>query len=283
MNSRELYQKLDKEFELDRCRDDWSEMKFNEFISNNFKRRYMGILVDNSEEIESVFTSVFPSDHVLNTVLKRERQNILLFTHHPMIWDIRNAPNAFVDMNTKLLQGFKEKKDSIYTLHVPLDKNGKYSTAVNLAEALGIVEKEEFFEYFGVNVGIIGSTELNTVEQLAEKTASIVGHKVKLWKYGNDQIKDNKIALVAGGGNIDSVHQELHGLGVNTVITGVTALNNHSRKAHETAKEKGINIIGATHYSTEKFACIAMCNYFWNYLGLSSEFIEDKPVLADME
>ena len=37
-----------------------------------------------------------------------------------------------------------------------------------------------------------------------------------------------------------------------------------------------------THYSTEKFACIALCDYF-EELGLNCEFIEDNPVLEDIE
>lgn len=282
MYSKELYRKLDRDFDLDKCKDNWSEMNFNEFISDNFKKRHMGILADNSEKIKFVFTSVFPSDYVLNNILKSEKQDVLLLTHHPMIWDIRNAPNVFININPKLLQEFKERRNSIYSLHVPLDRNGKYSTATTLAKALGVVKKGEFYEYFGVNVGIIGSTKLKTPEELADKTASVVGHKVKLWKYGDNEIKGRKVALIGGGGNDVKAIEEIAQSGINAFVTGVTILNDHSRKAHETAKEKGINIIGATHYSTEKFACIAMCRYF-EKLGLSCEFIEDTPVLEDME
>jgi hypothetical protein len=39
--------------------------------------------------------------------------------------------------------------------------------------------------------------------------------------------------------------------------------------------------LGGTHYSTEKFACMAMTKYF-EKLGLPSEFIEDAPGLADL-
>ena len=42
-----------------------------------------------------------------------------------------------------------------------------------------------------------------------------------------------------------------------------------------------INVLGGTHYSTEKFACISMVDYF-KKIGLSSNFIEDKPVMKDM-
>ena len=64
-------------------------------------------------------------------------------------------------------------------------------------------------------------------------------------------------------------------------MTGITAKNDHSRKAHEFAEKNNLNLLGGTHYSTEIFACIAMIDYF-KKLGLSSEFISYKPVMEDM-
>jgi len=40
--------------------------------------------------------------------------------------------------------------------------------------------------------------------------------------------------------------------------------------------------LAATHYSTEKFACIAMTEYFTE-LGLPSEFIEGNNLKNDFE
>ena len=91
MKAIELYKKLDTDFELDHCKDDWAHMDFNEYISENFEKRYMGLLVDNTKEINSVYTAVFPSDLVLNEILEEKKENILLVTHHPMIWDIRKT------------------------------------------------------------------------------------------------------------------------------------------------------------------------------------------------
>lgn len=284
MKAEELYQRLEKDFDLEHCKEiDWSKMNFNEFISKNFKKRYKGVLLDNCEEIKFVCTTVFPSDEVLNKVLESKKQDVLVFIHHPMIWDIRKAPDIFTDINPKLFPKLKENRISIYALHVPLDKNGEYSTSYSLAKVLGITQEGEFYEYFGVKVGIIGRTELKTVKELVDKVDSVVNHKVKLWKYGSDEIKDGKVALIAGGGGSDvKALKEIDRLGINAFVTGVTILNEHSREAHDFAREKKINLIGATHYSTEKFACIAMCDYF-KKLGLPCEFIEDKPVLEDIE
>lgn len=281
MDAKKLYKKLDEDFELDQCKDDWSRMDFNEYISDNFKQRYMGILLDNSQEINSVYTAVFPSDHILNKILKLRKEGVLLITHHPMVWDI-TSPQIFLDINPKLLPKLKQQSISIYTIHVPLDKNGKYSTTTSLAKALEVVPEGEFYEYFGVKVGIYGKTDLKTPEDLAHKFSTIVGHETKLWKYGSDEIKNHNVALIAGGGNEIDIIQEVVELGINTYVTGITALNDYSQKVHEFEKEKGINVIGGTHYSTEKFACMALCKYFQK-LGLSCEFIKDEPLLEDLE
>ena len=58
-------------------------------------------------------------------------------------------------------------------------------------------------------------------------------------------------------------------------------MNEYSRETHEFEKENGINLLGGTHYSSEKFAPMKMCQYF-NKLGLPSEFIDDKPDLYDL-
>ncbi|MFX1454424.1 MAG: Nif3-like dinuclear metal center hexameric protein [Promethearchaeota archaeon] len=281
MIAQKLYKKLDKDFELDKCKDDWKYLDYNKYISKKFKKRYMGIYLDNSKEIERIFTAVFPSDLILNKVLELNEENILIVTHHPMVWDITKK-EIFENVNLELLPELKKRKISMYTMHVPLDKNGEYSTTTNLARALDIIPEGEFCEYFGVKVGIYGKTNLKTPEELANKLSSAIGHRTKLWKYGSDDIKNQKVAVVAGGGNEIYIVQEVLDLGINTYVTGITALNDYSKEVHTFEKENQLNIIGGTHYSTEKFACIALCKYFEN-LGLSCEFLEDKPVLEDMD
>lgn len=281
MDAKTLYRKLDKDFELDQCKDDWTGMDYNEYISANFKQRYMGILLDNSQEINSVYIAVFPSDHILKEILDLRKEGVLLITHHPMVWDI-TTPQVFLDINPKLLPKLKQQRVSIYTIHVPLDKNGEYSTTVSLAKALDIAPEGEFYEYHGVKVGIYGKTDLKTPEELADKFSTIIGHETKLWKYGTDEIRDQNVALIAGGGNEIDIIQEIVDLGINTYVTGITALNDYSQNVHEFEKEKGINVIGGTHYSTEKFACMALCKYFQE-IGLNCEFLEDEPLLEDLE
>jgi len=47
------------------------------------------------------------------------------------------------------------------------------------------------------------------------------------------------------------------------------------------AREKKISILAAGHYSTEKFALMAMCRFF-EERGLEAEFIGETPNLTDL-
>jgi len=283
MNVQKLYQKLDKDFELEKLTDDWKEMDFNDYVSENFKKRYMGLVLDNSREVNKVYTAVFPDKKILGRILSSGEKDVLLFVHHPMIWDISASP-VFKNISKDYLRKLKENRISLYNLHAPLDKNGQCSTSMCLAKALDIIPIGEFAQYFGVMAGVIGKTSCRTAEELARKTGLVVGHKVKLWLYGSREIKEEKVALGAGG-NFPEEISEIAGLGINTFVTGITRLNKFylpSLELHRLAKENKVNIISATHYSTEKFACIAMAEYF-KKLGLPAEFIEGEPDMNDLE
>ncbi len=283
MKTSQLYKKLEKDFINSDLSDDWAKYmeSVQDFLSDNFKKRSMGLVCDFAKEINKVYTAVFPSYKVMKEILAKNETDIMLFVHHPSIWDIRKAPEVFQQMDRKLLKEFKKRRISIYNLHVPLDNFGKYSTGASLAKALDFKVKKPFAKYYGGIDGVICSTNLKDAQNLKKKLEVVIGHKASLYKYGTNKIKNGKVAIITGGGNSAEHLKEVASEEVNTFITGITAINEHSQKAHNFAREHKINILGGTHYSTEKFACIAMCDYF-KKIGLPSEFIEDKPVLEDI-
>ena len=283
MKAIQLYQHLEKDFITPKISDEWTQCvnPIANFLSDNFKERSMGIVCDFAAKISKVYTAVFPTKKIMQKTLDDGTQDAMLFVHHPCIWDIRKALKVFQSMDKRLLQQFKDKKISIYNLHTPLDNFGEYSTSVTLAKALRIKIEKPFAPYFGALCGVLGKTNLATVQNLRGKFQEAIGHKVSLYSYGDNDIKYGAVAVVAGGGNEVDILKEIYKAGVNTFITGITVKNDHSEKAHESAKKHRINVLGGTHYSTEKFACIAMVDYF-KKIGLSSEFIEGEPVIEDM-
>ncbi|MDD4415084.1 MAG: Nif3-like dinuclear metal center hexameric protein [Oscillospiraceae bacterium] len=284
MKALELYEKLKKDFIKDSIKDvDWAKRMPNldKYLFPAFKQNGgIGLMCDFTTEIEKVYTTVFLSEKVLSKILNDNVTNAMLFSHHPTNWDLKEH-NGNYAADEKLIAKLKERNISIYILHHPLDNFGKYSTCRTLADKLNIVIEKPAFLYFGAMCGVIGTTECDTVSELHERYTGVVGHKTSLCLYGNDNLKGEKIAICPGGGNIKEVAEEMLDNNVRTLITGVTIVNDYSRGIHEFEKENEINLLGGTHYSSEKYAPMAMCEYF-NDLGLPSEFIDDEPDLFDL-
>ena len=283
MRAIQLFKQLEDDFITQEMSDEWAKYMNSvvDFLCDNFIKRSMGLVCDFTTEINRVYTAVFPSADVMQKVLEDGTQDAMLFVHHPSIWDIRKAPEIFQQMDRKLLQQFKDRRISIYNLHVPLDNFGKYSTSVTLAKALFIKPENAFAPYFGAMAGVFGKSNCTTVQDLKNKFQEIVKHEVSLYNYGDNEIKDSTVAIIAGGGNDVDMLEEISKARVNTFVTGITVKNEYSSKAHIYAEKRGINILGGTHYSTEKFACMSMVDYFTKF-GLSSEFIKNEPVMEDM-
>jgi putative NIF3 family GTP cyclohydrolase 1 type 2 len=283
MKATQLYQQLEKDFITSEMSDKWAEYMgpVDDFISDNFKERSMGLVCDFAIEINHVYTAVFPSRKIMQKILDDGAQDVMLFVHHPAIWDIRKAPEVFHSMDRELLQQFKDRRISIYNLHVPLDNYGEHSTTVTLAKALGVKPEKSFAPYYGALCGVFGLIDAVTAQDLKNKFKEAVGHEVSLYDYGDNKIMNQMVAVVAGGGNDIDILEDVHKAGVNTFVTGITIKNEHSQKVHEFAKKNKINVLGGTHYSTEKFACQSMVDYF-KKAGLPAEFIDDQPAMEDM-
>lgn len=283
MKSNALYDQLEKDFVLPGMTDDWTQSmgSLSDLVTPQFKARSIGLVCDFAQHVITVRTAVFPSEKVMANVLDEGIEEAMLFCHHAATWDLRRAPEVFTPIDRNLLEGFKTKKISIYVLHVPLDHYGKYSTSVTLAQSLGIVPEKAFAPYFGGTCGVIGSGKIKSTLELKKTLEGIVGHSAALYEYGDPTIANGKIACIAGGGNSVGFLKEIASEGVNTLVTGISAVNAHSQAAHNFARENLINILGGTHYSTEAGACRALCEYF-EVLGLPSRYVDDDPVFEDM-
>lgn len=205
----------------------------------------------------------------------------MLFVHHPCVWDIRRAPNVFYQMDSALLNEFKRRRIAIYVLHVPLDHFGHYSTSVTLARALRIERHRPFCEYRGALAGVFGTTSCKTVAHLRAACVAAVGYDVAVYAYGTPRIANGAVAVVAGGGLEQIVLDDMINHNVRVLITGVSARTAYAAPMHAYARKNGITVIGATHYSTEKFACEAMTAYF-AAAGVPAVFVPGEPLMDDL-
>ena len=285
MKADELYARLSEDFEIEKYKDAWGPfLELSEFINPEFKKRWIGVMLDNANVIEKVYTAVFPDTPVLDRLLGSNKTDILLFSHHAMGYDPTLEGFPFHNIPVAYLKRLKKRRISFYVSHIPLDKNGPYSTSVNLAKALKLPVVSEFCEYLGCKVGVICETSYTRLADLALHVEKNIGHEVRVRQYGGETIEKGRVGIAAGGGCIDFVAREILALGLNTLLTGCTRpipSFEPNMEFHRIAEANGINLISATHYSTEKYACMAMTSYF-RELGLEAEFVEGTPCMEDM-
>lgn len=283
MKSKELYNKLKSDFIKKGITDlNWSARMTNldKYLHDDFKKCGMGLMCDFTERVDQVFTTVFLSDKILSKVLSYNVTNAMIFSHHPTNWDIAYH-NGNYAATEEYIDKLKDRNISIYVLHHPLDNYGEYSTCKTLADSINLKIERPAFLYCGALCGVIGTVNYMTIGELHAQYSKAMGHKTSLYQYGNENIQGERIAVCPGGGNAPFVINEMLSNDIRILITGVTIINDYSKETHKLEKENGINVLGGTHYSTEKFAPMKMCKYFGD-LGLTSEFVDDEPKLYDL-
>lgn len=282
MKSNELYNKLENDFIFEWITDDWWFLNLDKIpqTTENYKKRFMWIVFDFSENIDSVYTAVFPSDKVINEIIEKNIRNSMLFVHHPASWDPRRENSAFKNIPESLIEKMENNKISLYNLHSPLDNYSDFATSKTFCEALLLDEMWKFVNYEWWIVWIIANHSFSNLEELKLHFSKILWHQVWMIINWENDISWKKIWVVAGWWVDMCVMEEMKINNLETLITWVSFKNSFTEEALYFAKNNGINILSWTHYSTEKFACIKMVKYF-KELWLKSEFIEDEPIFED--
>ena len=286
---------LDKEFEVENIKDDWSFLFDKRFVNKSAAEfrvpmHNTGLMISNSKEINKIYTAFSPSRYVLEEIQMKGIVNTLLVVKHPFDWDGRRNGRGFIPFSERDYQLMESIGISIYFLHTPMDKNRNdsvVSTAYAFAKVIKLKVEEEF-AYEDNNpsllLGVIGKASEGKLSALVKRLNSVLDYKVKVRKV-NEQV--GRVAIVTGGGFVPKIMQEAKDRGVNTYITGIITPNaseyskkNYAKTLSE-ANKVGINVIGCSHYLTEKWAMQYSLPYF---LGIcKAEFIEDKEALNLLE
>lgn len=241
----------------------------------------IGLQEDNTPILRKAYTATFASPDVIRTILDRGERDVLLFTHHP----VPPAP----DLNTgygvipgELLERMRAQRVSFFSYHIPMDAPGPYSTGGTLAGAMGCTPYGRWYPQNGAELGALCHSPCETAEELAQRLEQAVGHRVKLYQNGSGALDGGRFAIMAGCAKNSAAYAALAELGVRALVTGVAAPTaDWTRANHAQAKAHGISIIAGTHYSTEKFAPMALCGFFRMY-GMDAEFLPEKPDFNDL-
>lgn len=292
----DLLRIFDKEFDVKRVIDNWEFCYDEEFLKYAQKEfvngSQTGLVIRNSDDVSVIYTAFSPSRYVLEQIRKRGVKGSLLVVKHPFDWDGSSKGLGFINFSEFDFELMKEMGINLYSLHTPMDKNRNddvVSTAYGFARVIGLKVEREFASQNERNpsllLGLIGSVDESSFEKLSKRLSNQLDFDVKTLKFAGDSV--NKVAVVTGGGFVPRIVQEAKDLGVDTFITGVVTPNGSefSRVNYPPAfaqiKAIGINVIGCSHYLTEKWAMEFSVSYFSKYC--KAEFVEDKLAYKRLE
>jgi putative NIF3 family GTP cyclohydrolase 1 type 2 len=278
---------LDAYFRVPDVRDDdWADILdavypepyWREYAEPGWEGRWNGLVVRGGEEVDRAVTCVFPSDAIVAGLEPRT----LLFSEHPL--DFADAP-GFLPLARESFETMRARGISFYNVHAPLDMHPEVSPSRLVAAGAGMERLEEFFPIAqGIPGGaaVIGESRL-TLEGLAEALRALLGPEIKVHVLTRPREQAGRVCVVGGGGADRAVLEEALARGCETFVTGHAATNcvldfvqAGVRAFRELADERGVALIDAMHYGTEKPPQLAMVGWF-ERLGLPAEFRPDGP------
>ncbi|WP_028973915.1 Nif3-like dinuclear metal center hexameric protein [Spirochaeta cellobiosiphila] len=283
MKIEQIVQKLDTEFDIQNHSEDlveWAVTNENkEYINPDFLDKKTALFSRNSESIDKVYTVVFITEEIVNAISKES--NCLIITHHH--FDYFEDERGLQAISSDYLERLRQSNNSIYVAHAPLDTHKKYGTSISLANLCKIEAVEYFYDYFGAPTALIGTIK----KQSFDHFSSLVQSKIERPFLTKVQHKEyvKKIAVVAGGGDDPEILQTAFDKGCDTFLTGTVEhrwdsppFQDANKRFHELNKALKLNLIGGTHFGTERPAMIKFTEFIKN-LGLDCDYCEDYSLL----
>ena len=236
--------------------------KFSRDYSNN------GLQVEGKQEISKAVFSVDASLELFEEASARNAD--FIFVHHGLSWG--SEPRRFTGMTARRLNCLFNAGISLYAAHLPLDAHGVFGNNAQLADMIGLKERETFFEYSGVDIGFSGCLKdappCGAVSEFLGKKLAVTP---MLW--GDAEKSVRKAAIVSGGGGLDCLLQAAE-RGCDLLITG-----EFDHTMYHPRKELDINVIALGHYASETVGPYALMEHVQKTLALACEFIHIPTTL----
>ena len=290
MKTSDLVSRLDAFFRVDDYpSDDFAEIEvfsreagipLEEYATADFMRRHNGLMLGNCQDVEQVYTLVFPSDEVLAEVVRRaEGRPGFVFTHHPM--DFETSGRGLIPMGEALLLRLREAGISLYSAHAPLDCHDTISTSRSLARAAGVRIDGVCAAYHGGQAGVIGSIDETPLDAFVEHLRSAPEVERVDTHAPGDRVA--RVAVVAGGAAFPPLMPDAIDRGCDTYLTGDFRVRHGGPWADEHRPQfdafietAPINLIGGSHYATEALVLRHEMLGWFNSLGLPADFVSQE-------
>jgi len=257
------------------CRE--AGISLERFATLEFMRRHNGLMLDNAEEVERVYTPVFPSDDVLAEVERRAGgRPAMLFAHHPM--DFETSGRGLIPVGTESLQRLRDAGISLYSAHAPLDCHETVSTSRALAREAGIAVEGACAGYYGGHAGVIGTIGPLPFDEFVARVGVACGVDRVDSKRHSDTV--HRVAVVAGGAGFPAMMQEAVDAGCDTYLTGDFRVRHggpwaeeHRPQFNAFVESVPVNLVGGSHAGTEGIVLQLDMVEWFAAQGVEAEFV----------
>ena len=189
----------------------------------------------------------------------------MVIAHHGMFWAGHDNDPRAINIHGKRLAYLFANGISLWTCHLPLDKHPELGNNIILCKLLGLENISPFGQYHGNSIGFMGKCKPTSLDQIAETLEEKLPEcSAYAWNFGKETIET--VGIVSGGG--DFAIPQACMLGLDLVISGEM---NH--QYYHIAKEFGVNVISAGHWSTETVGIRAVGHALCAQFGLESQFL----------
>ncbi|MBN2470644.1 MAG: Nif3-like dinuclear metal center hexameric protein [Anaerolineae bacterium] len=263
---------------------------FEQYALESFRAgTWNGLMLNNTEQIDRVYTIVFPTQDVIDTIIAKEvargAPGAMIFAHH--LLNYNQDKHQYHLISEDQLEELAEHQISYYLCHAPLDCHVEVSTASALANMLGLREQKRFAPYYGGLAAVYGVVgKLVTFQHFAARLAKVTD--VDHLRY--DQVRHNgrpvqRVAVVPGHATDGELLRQAAELGCDTYVTGqwwYYADHAESEARREIVRdlvgELDMNLLGASRYASEMVVMRDQVPGLFRAQGVDSEFVpQDDP------
>ncbi len=221
-----------------------------------------GLQVEGRGEVKLALFAVDASLQLFETAAAEGAD--FVFVHHGISWG--GSLRRLTGLHAPRLRTLFGNGISLYASHLPLDAHPEIGHNALIAEMLGMVSPEPFFDYHGLKIGVGGALPAEVpLEELVELVEEKLNTQATVFENGGGLVAS--VGIVSGGG-ADAV-EACADAGYDCLITG------EAGHVHiHPARELGVAVIAAGHYATEVPGVEAVMARVSNEFKLECRFID---------
>ena len=190
----------------------------------------------------------------------------LLVVHHGLSWG--GGIRRWQGTTGKRFEKMFKNDLALYAMHLPLDAHSVYGNNAVLADLMQLANRQMFFAYHGMQIGVIGETAPRTAGAIAQMAAA--GKEFALYKspLKSDEVK--RIAVISGGGGLDGLECAIE-CGADMLVTG-----EFDHTMYHVVQENPIHVAALGHYNSEVHGVQSLQKLLAGKFALETVFL-DSP------